>query len=122
MKKRVLLTGLAKESVDFEKWPELTPEKLEAAFVSIVEDLKAKGYEATWCLTDRGETAKEQFQKALRERKPDVVLIGAGVRKDPDHLYLFEVLINCVLEISPNSRIAFNTLPFDSVEAVERWV
>jgi hypothetical protein len=57
----------------------------------------------------------------LEEKKPDIVLIGAGVRTDRDHYLLFERLINLVHEHAPQARLAFNTLPFDSVEAVERW-
>ena len=118
---RVLMIGLATDAVDFEKWPELSPEKLEAALRAVERDLRAAGYDARWCLTDRGETALEQVGAALEEVRPHVVLVGAGVRKDPEHLLLFEQILNAVLERAPGARLAFNTLPFDSVEAVARW-
>ena len=109
-------------AVEFDKWPELTPEKLEAAFAMVKAELEEQGYSAKWCLTDSGATAEEQFVADLKAFAPDIVLIGAGVRSDPDHLELFEKLINAVLRESPSSKIAFNTTPFDSAEAIERWV
>ena len=119
--KKVLLIGLKSDAVDFEKWPQLTKEKLEAAFVQVVSELNENGYDATWCLTDRGETAKEQVEDALLEYTPDIVLVGAGVRTDPDHFLLFETLINIIHKNAPKAKIAFNTLPYDTLESVQRW-
>ncbi len=121
MSKNVLLIGLRSDVVDFSKWPELTREKLEASFEKTIAELTKDGYNAQWCLTDLGKTAVEVISAKLRERKNNVVVIGAGVRKDPDLLLLFERIINTIVEVSPNSKIAFNTLPFDTVEAVKRW-
>lgn len=116
------MIGLASEHVDFDKWPELTKEKLEGSFVKTVEQIEAMGYGARWCLTDTGATAKASVMAELAKRQHDVVVIGAGVRKDPEHLELLETIINTVIEHSPRSRIAFNTLPFDTPEAVQRWI
>lgn len=122
MSGKVLMIGLAAEHVDFVKWPELTLEKLERSFVDTVNQLNELGYTAEWCLTDTGQTAAQVVRSKLMERRNDVVVIGAGVRKDPDHLLLFETIINTIIEVSPWSRIAFNTLPFDTPEAVQRWI
>ncbi|MGF1484815.1 MAG: hypothetical protein ACFBZ8_10685 [Opitutales bacterium] len=119
---KVLMIGLRSDAVDFEKWPELTKEKLETAFAQILQAFTELGFVAQWCLTDRGETAEAQVREALAAQVPDVVLIGAGVRTDPDHFLLFEKVINLVHRDAPQARIAFNTLPFDSVEAVQRWL
>lgn len=118
----VLLVGLKSSVVDFEKWPQLTQEKLEAAFEKILGEFTALGYGAKWCLTDTGETAEQQLTDALISFQPDVVLIGAGVRVDPDCFLLFEKMINIVVQNSPNSKIAFNSNPHDSVAAVQRWL
>lgn len=121
MSKKVLMIGLRSDAVDFVKWPQLTKEKLEAAFFQVVNELTENGYDAKWCLTDRGETATEQVTQSLEEESPDIVLIGAGVRTDPDHFLLFETVLNVVHEKAPNAKIAFNTLPYDSLDAVKRW-
>lgn len=118
---KVVLIGLHADHVDFEKWPQLSKEKLENAFEAVIEELTQEGFEAAWCLTDRGETAAEQVRSTLVEVVPDIVLIGAGVRTDPEHFILFETVINIVHETSPQAKIAFNQLPYDSVEAVKRW-
>ena len=121
MRTKVLLIGLRSDCVDYEKWPQLSPEKLEAAFVEVVTQLGQNGYDSTWCLTDQGETAEAQVQDALMAERPDIVLIGAGVRTDPDLFILFEKVINVVHAHAPKAKIAFNKLPYDSVEAVQRW-
>jgi len=121
MSKKVLLIGLKSDAVDFKKWPQLTKEKLEAAFLQVVSELKENGYDAKWCLTDSGETAIEQVHEALKTEQPDIVLVGAGVRTDPDHFLLFEQLINVIHSQAPNAKIAFNSLPYDTLESVQRW-
>ena len=118
---KVVMIGLRSDAVDFSKWPELSVEKLEAAFAKVASDLSAAGHDPVWCLTDSGETAEEQVTKDLKAHQPDVVLIGAGVRSDADHFLLFEKVINLVHEHAPQAKICFNTQPLDSVEAVERW-
>ena len=121
MKKKVLLIGLRSDCVDYEKWPQLSKEKLEAAFIQVITELTQDGYDAVWCLTDQGKTAEEQVRNALREEKPDIVLIGAGVRTDPDLFILFERVVNVVHAQAPSAKIAFNQLPHDSLESVQRW-
>lgn len=121
MSKKVLLIGLKSDAVDFKKWPQLTKEKLEAAFLKVVSELKENGYDAKWCLTDSGETAIEQVHEALKTEQPNIVLVGAGVRTDPDHFLLFEQLINVIHSQAPNAKIAFNSLPYDTLESVQRW-
>ena len=49
-RKRVLLIGLRSDSVDYEKWPELSREKLEAAFAQVLNDLESEGFDPVWCL------------------------------------------------------------------------
>lgn len=117
----VLLIGLRSDSVNFEKWPQLSVEKLEASFKQVISELATEGYAATWCLTDTGETAEAEVINAIEQHNPDFVLIGAGVRTDPDHFLLFEKVINIVHTNAPKARILFNTLPYDSLEAVKRW-
>ncbi|MGF1448725.1 MAG: hypothetical protein ACFB20_04855 [Opitutales bacterium] len=119
--KKVLLIGLKASAVNYAKWPELSVEKLEAAFKQILADLKAAGYWAKWCLVDVGATAEAEVRAALTEDPPDVVVIGAGVRTDEDHFRLFEKTINVVHREAPNASIAFNSNPFDTVAAVQRW-
>jgi len=115
------MIGLRSSALNTDKWPELSVEKLEAAFRQVEEQMHAAGYDATWCLLAPGDTAIDQTIKTLLAQRPDIVLVGAGVRVDPDHFALFEKLINAIHRYAPQAHIAFNTNPMDSVEAVQRW-
>ena len=121
MNRNVLLIGLSPDSVDYGKWPQLSPATLEAALSNVIAELSAEGYEAVWCLTDQGETAGAVVEEALKLCAPDVVVVGAGVRTDPDLLVLFEVVVNLVHKHAPQEKIAFNQSPYDTVDAVKRW-
>ena len=107
--------------MDYEKWPQLTPDKLEAAFEEVISQLSKEGYVGIWCLIDQGKTTAEQIQKALKKENLDIVLVGAGVRKDPDLFLLFEKVINAIHQHAPTAKITFNRLPHDSLEAIKRW-
>lgn len=80
------------------------------------------GYDARICFVDHGETAETTVRQTLGDTPFDCVLVGAGVRTDPEEFLLFEKLINVVHECAPGARICFNTGPTDSVDAVRRWV
>lgn len=117
----VLLVGLRASSVDFTKWPDLSPERLEAAFRAVDRALRDAGFAARWCLTDDGPTAEATLRDALADFQPDVIMIGAGIRVDPEHLLLFERILNVAHELAPTARFAFNNEPLDTIAAVRRW-
>ena len=122
MKAKVLLVGLKAEVVDFSKWPQLSEEKLNNAFQMILEQFADVNIDAEWCLTDTGETAADELKAKLNSSRYDVILVGAGVRTDADQFSLFETIINIIHIHAPNSKICFNTSPYDSVEAVNRYL
>lgn len=121
MSKKVLMVGWHPTVVDYSKYPGLTAEKLDAALRADEKKLNDQGYDASIGFIHDGETATDQVTDALKETAYDVVLIGAGVRKDDDHFLVFEKLVNVVHEHAPKARIAFNTGPTDSDVAVKRW-
>jgi len=118
----VLVVGLDPAVVDFATMPGLTPEFVRAALDATVEGLRAQGYDAESCWVDLGETAEAALEAALRSRPFDAVVIGGGLRKPPENLLLFEKLLNLIHALAPQARIAFNTTPVDTTEAVQRWV
>lgn len=121
MKKKVLLVGWHPSVVDYSKWPGLTPEKLEHALKADEMKLNSLGYDAAIAFIYSGETATDQLVETLQATAYDVILIGAGVRKDDEHFLVFENLVNVVHEHAPGARIAFNTGPTDSDLAIQRW-
>lgn len=122
MKGKIFLIGLDPAVVDFSAFPSLTYEKLSASLTAQQQGLLDMGFDAGWCLVDRGETAESVVRTALSAKQYDVVLIGAGVRTSPSHFLLFERLINIVHEHAPTSKICFNTNPDDTKDAVLRWL
>jgi len=121
MSKKVLMVGWHPTVVDYSKYPGLTAEKLEGALRADEKKLNDLGYDASIGFIFSGETATDQLVPILKETAFDVVLIGAGVRKDDDHFLVFEKLVNVVHEYAPQARIAFNTGPTDSDVAIQRW-
>ena len=120
--KNVLLIGLDPSVVNYERWPGLTPEKLEAGLRRDENALIEDGYNAQICFIDHGETAEQVVTAKLAETGFQCVMIGAGVRTDTDEFLLFEKLVNVLHEKAPNAKICFNTGPTDSVDAVKRWL
>lgn len=121
MEKKVLMVGWHPSAVDYEKYPGLTPEKLETGLQADVDRLAKLGYDARLAFVRTGETAADELRAVLSRDRFDVVMIGAGVRKDDDHFLVFEQLVNVAHEHASQARIAFNTGPTDSAAAIQRW-
>jgi hypothetical protein len=121
MAKKILMVGWHPSAVNYAKYPGLTAEKLEASLRADETRLRDLGYDATLAFIRTADTAAPDLEAMLEGTAFDVVLIGAGVRKDDDHYLVFERLINVVHEHAPKARIAFNTGPTDSAAAIQRW-
>jgi hypothetical protein len=119
--KKVLMVGWHPTVVDYSKYPSLNAEKLEAMLRADEKKLNDLGYDASIAFIFTGDTATDQLTETLKATNFDVVLIGAGVRKDDDYFLVFEQLVNVVHAHAPNAHIAFNTGPTDSDAAVMRW-
>lgn len=117
----VLMVGWHPSVVDYSKYPGLTAERLEGALRADQTSLNEQGYDVSIGFIYTGDDATDQLARTLQEKSFDVVLIGAGVRRDDDHFLVFEKLVNVVHEHAPAARIAFNTGPTDSEAAVRRW-
>jgi len=125
-KKSVLSVGLQPQLINFADpayaaFPGMTAEKVQGGLDKDIAALNALGYHAKLCLTDFGETAESVIRATLQEQRYDCVVIGAGVRTIDKNFFLFEKVLNVVHEHAPQARICFNTGPFDTAEAVQRW-
>jgi hypothetical protein len=124
--KSVLIIGFDPKFLDFSS-PELAPlnltaEKIHAGTAAEFDRLRGLGYEPEGCFVDLGETAETVVASRLRAKEYGCVIIGAGIRANPQYFPLFEKLLNVVHERAPKARIGFNTKPTDTVEAVQRWL
>ncbi|HEY2368184.1 MAG TPA: hypothetical protein VGH87_17415, partial [Polyangiaceae bacterium] len=100
---------------------QITADKVMAGIRAEGQRIRALGYDLDQCLIDLGETAEAKVLEHLRAKKWDCVLVGAGVRTNPNHLHLFEKVLNLVHEHAPSAHICFSTSPNDSVDAIKRW-
>ncbi|MDR4512319.1 MAG: hypothetical protein MRJ93_11525 [Nitrososphaeraceae archaeon] len=73
------------------------------------------------CLADLDGTADLVVTLKLTKTQFDGVMIGDGIRTIPEHLLLFEKLINLVHQYVHTAKICFNTKPSDTADAVQRW-
>lgn len=122
-RKSVLLIGLAPRAVDFSKFPDLDEATLTAGIEAAREEIVAAGFDATWCLTESAwESVEPQISACLADKRYDAVMIGAGVRTAPEHLELFERIINLVHAAAPGAKLCFNTRPHTTLAAIRRWI
>ncbi|APC94791.1 hypothetical protein IBE10_08980 [Francisella tularensis subsp. novicida] len=120
-KKKVLCIGWDPEVVDYSRYPGVTPEMIRGGLEGDLQKLKDINYDAQMCYILSENSAVEQVAKLLKEVSFDIILVGAGVRKDDSCFYLFEKLVNVIHELAPKAKICFNTEPKDTMEAVQRW-
>ena len=122
MQPAVLAIGLDPAFADLAAFPRLTPLLIQVYIDSQIEKLHQSGYDVASCLIDLGDTAEAVAERALRSKRFDCVVIGAGLRQPPQNLLLFEKIINLIHALAPGARICFNTTPADTTDAVRRWV
>jgi hypothetical protein len=121
-KKTVLAIGIEPAFVDFSAFPGLSVELVRNYIEVQIEQIRTLGFDVENCLIDLGETAEAVATQALMSRRPDCVVIGAGLREPAPRLLLFEKIINLVHSLAPQARICFNTTPADTADAVRRWI
>lgn len=89
----------------------------ELALQNLIDD----GYDAKWHFLDLTGTPLENLTKELEDNSQfDCILIGAGIRRRPETLGLFESIINIVHQHAPHSKISLNADVLDTVDAVKR--
>jgi hypothetical protein len=121
-RRSILLIGLAPAAVDFSAVPGLDESTLSAALQAALDDVVAAGFDASWCLTsDNWESAEAAISASIAARRPDVVMIGAGLRTLPANFLLFEKIVNLVHAAAPGAKLCFNTSPDSTLAAIRRW-
>ncbi len=119
---RVLLIGVDTSKITSHNIPGYDPAEIHRLSVITKDNLVAAGYDAKWCyldITDGGRPL-EVLTAELTANQFDVILVGAGLRKRPDKLLLFERLINAVHQYASKSKICFNEDVHDAEAAVKR--
>ncbi len=118
----VLAIGLDPRFADFSAMPGLTPELIRAYLEAEIGRVRELGFDVETRLIAPGDAAEAEIEAVLRAGSFACVVIGAGLREPPEHLLLFERIVNLVHRLAPNASVAFNSTPADTAEAVRRWV
>jgi len=124
----VAMCGLDPASIDFSQeryvQADITQEKVQGALYADKEKMESMGYDVDMILipVPQVDQGFEIGVNAFSAKRYDAIMIGAGVRKNDDMFLLFEKLVNAAHQAAPQAKICFNTGPFDSSDAVKRWV
>lgn len=100
--------------------PGVTPRGILQALNDARGALQSQGHDAQILLTTSAERIADELAEAVRGRRFDVLVIGAGLRTLPPMATHFERLMNAIREHAPDARLAFNSKPDDTAEAAER--
>lgn len=125
--RRVLGIGLDPYTIDFDsdffRGKPLTADVIAGGIKADEARIRAMGHDFEWLLIDaRGgaDAARAAARAALAARPVEVVVIGGGVRLDPAQTPVLEALVQTVIDAAPGARVAFNTSPIDTAEAIGR--
>jgi hypothetical protein len=120
--KKVVLIGWNPEVLDTNNKPDNAPKNIMGALQAEQEKLHNLGYKASLLFINSADTAYNTVKNDLTATNYDCILIGAGVRTIPSSFLVFETLVNTVHEFAPKAKICFNTSPYDTTIAVQRWI
>ena len=99
------------------------PVKLRAVLGAQLEQAKEKGYDLDlkqFEEEDIGTTALKWTEDKLRSKNWDGVIFGYGIRGTPSVTVFLENIVNAAREITPETKMGFNTKPQDLYETAIR--
>ena len=120
----VLLVGLADipahEASSVEPW--FTTNKLLRAIDAQVAEGDKAWFPITPFLFKHDEFAQKMLavRAKLEEIKPDLFVIGNGVRRRAEFTECFENIVNSCREVTPRTRLGFNSRSDDLLECCQR--
>jgi hypothetical protein len=125
--RRVLGIGLEPYTIDFNsdffRGKPLNADMIAGGIKADEARIRGMGHDFEWLLINAhggAKAASAAARAALAARPVDVVVIGGGVRLDPAQTPVLEALVNAVIVAAPGARVAFNTSPTDTAEAIGR--
>jgi hypothetical protein len=118
MTQRVLVIGLDPRRVPGDWDPEPVLAKIETGLAEFEDHGVA--VEACLVALDGSEDVPTVVAGALQGGVWDCVVVGGGLRHDPDLAELFEQVVNLVRRHAPHTPIAFNATPGDTFAAASR--
>ena len=98
-----------------------TDELIKSINAQVAEGHRA-GFQITPLLFTHDEFAEKMdvVRAKLEQLKPDLFVIGNGVRRRAEFTECFEDMVNACREVTPRTRLGFNSRPDDLVECCRR--
>jgi hypothetical protein len=119
----ILLIGIDPDVIDYTQ-PGMPPgadaEFVKAGLRRTQDEFEQRGDNLDLCMILLDGTAEASIATQLERKTYDCIIIGGGIRLPDANLVLFETVVNTVHRLAPQSAIAFNTRPQDSIQAVAR--
>ena len=125
-RKTILVLGMRKApegAPDNVRREGMNQAELRANLTAQLDKAKDKGYELElkqFGEEDIGTTALRWTKEKLSSQHWDGVILGYGIRGTPDLTVFFEGAVNAAREITPKTRMGFNTKPQDLHETAIR--
>lgn len=113
----IILTGLP---TDHTAVPEHIRPQLSKMFAELDIAMAQAGYQYKFVPTSP-ETGIDNLLSELRGGTVDGLVIGMGVRQNPELTHFMEQIINSSVEVRPGLKIMFNTLVPNTIDAARRW-
>jgi len=117
----ILSLGLHPSTIDYSRHPGLDEATLTARIAAGEAALDEAGFDIVSCqIPADPDEAEARIRQCVAGRPIEGVMIGAGLRTEPEYTLLFERVVNLVNGLVPGIVFCFNTSPETTIEALRR--
>jgi len=120
LQNKVLLIGVDTTKLSGTRVTEFDSASIRFEAEESLKSLINEGYDAKWHFLDLSSDTLEALQLDLSNNNYDCVMVGAGIRRRPETLFLFETIVNMIHFSSPDTKICFNADVHDTIQAIKR--
>jgi len=120
MGNKVLLIGVDTTKLSGTGISEFDSASIRKEATEALVNLRNLGFDAQWHFLDLRSNPLVALAENLQQNKYDCVMLGAGIRRRPETLSLFESILNTVHFNAPTAKISLNADVQDTVEAIKR--
>lgn len=126
-KKDILFIGWDPYTLDPSEFPpNVDADKIQAGLDGTATDAAKENFSCDLKMLDSKNTPAEfaaNIVKHLETCEYKIIAIGNGVRSFPKYMLHFEAGINAIHRATgKETKIVFNTMPHDTMDAVKRWI
>ena len=100
------------------------PARLRSKILAQIAEAKASGYDLDMLALKPSQLDSDlkHIRERLEKERPDLFIIGFGIRGSAELTGVLEQLVNACREMSPETKIGFNTTMEGNLEVCERML